>query len=227
MQKFKLLAGVALCAMAMGAQAHKAGDMIVRFGAATLDPQDHSSNVELDRTDITSGGGANVDSDTQLGLTGVYMVTDNVGIELLAATPFTHSITANKELKGALGVSDLGDTKHLPPTLSVQYYFNNSSAITPYLGVGLNYTTFFDEDVDNGLEDTLGGQTDLELDDSWGLAAQAGIDVALDDRWMLNAAIWYIDIDTQANFTAPGGTRVDVDVDIDPLVYMVGLGYKF
>lgn len=184
--------------------------------------------LEVERTDVVTGGRANVDSDTQLGLTGVYMMTNNLGVELLAATPFQHGITTNSKLKGALGGLDgLGDTKQLPPTVSLQYYFNNESIVTPYVGLGVNYTVFFGEDVDSGLEDALGGHSEMELDDSWGLAAQAGVDVALDEHWLLNAAAWYIDIDTEADIIAPDGTRVDVDVDIDPLVYMVGVGYQF
>lgn len=227
MQKSKLLIGLAWCVAAAGVQAHEAGDWIVRMGAAHVNPKDHSSNVELERKDITEGSGVNVDSDTQLGLTAVYMLTNNVGVELLAATPFSHGITTNRKLKGALGVNDIGETKLLPPTVSLQYYFNNSSRVTPYLGLGVNYTTFFNKDVDSGIENAMGGHTKLELRDSWGLAAQAGVDVKLTENWLLNAAVWYIDIDTEADFTGPNGLRADVDVDIDPLVYMVGVGYKF
>lgn len=47
---------------------------------------------------------------------------------------------------------------------------------------------------------------------------------------MLNAQVRYIDIDTRAtvenNAVAPG-TRARVNVDVDPFIYMVGLGYKF
>ena len=43
------------------------------------------------------------------------------------------------------GVVNLGETKHLPPTLSVLYYFDTNSAIKPYMGVGINYTIFFED----------------------------------------------------------------------------------
>jgi outer membrane protein len=67
-----------------------------------------------------------------------YFVADNLGIEVLAAWPFSHDV----ELNGTKAAT----VDHLPPTLSLQYHFNGSGAISPYLGVGLNYTLFFSED---------------------------------------------------------------------------------
>lgn len=224
--KTVLAGGVMVMGAAMGAQAYEAGDWIVRAGAATVAPNDSSSTVELNGAPVVAGGEVRVDSDTQLGLTGTYMFTPSIGLGLLAATPFQHDITANSKLAGALGTNKVGSTEQLPPTLTVQYYFNNSSIVTPYVGLGLNYTTFFHTSVDNSLETALGGHSSLELSDSWGLAAEGGVDVSLGNNWMLNATVWYIDIDTQATIKSPAG-KVKTDVAIDPWVYMVGVGYKF
>ncbi len=223
--KKAVVGGVVLMGVAMGAQAaNKAGDIIVRGGAATVAPNDSSSDVQLNGATLVSGGEVRVDNNTQLGLTATYMVTDNVGVGLLAATPFKHKITSNNKLDAVSG--DIGSTEHLPPTLTAQYYFNNTSAWTPYVGLGLNYTTFFHTEVDSELEGVLGGHSTLDLEDSWGLAAEAGVDVDLGSNWLLNAAVWYIDIDTEATIKR-SGVRVTSDVKIDPWVYMVGVGYKF
>lgn len=226
MKKMRVVVGGALLLAAMGVQAHKAGDVILRFGAATVEPHEDSDPVELNGSNVVNGGGATLNANTQLGLTGVYMFTDNIGLELLAATPFRHKISTDNTLEKALGVADIGDVKQLPPTVSVQYYFNNSTIVTPYVGLGVNYTTFFDEDVDADLEKAVGGHSKMDLDDSWGLAAQVGMDVALTENWMLNAAVWYIDIDTAAEIETPAG-RIDTNVEVDPFAYMVGVGYKF
>lgn len=212
---------LALAIAAPLAQAHQAGDIIVRAGAITVDPQESSSNINAGGTAI-AGTKATVDSDTQLGLNFLYMTTDNVGIELLAATPFNHTVG----VKG-LGALDgkLGELKHLPPTLSVVYYpLDKSSAFQPYVGAGINYTWFFDTELSSDAKSkTFNG---LDMKDSWGLAAQVGMDYMLTDNVMLNAQVRYIDIDTTGT-TYLGTTKVKVDVDIDPFVYMVGLGYKF
>ena len=113
----------------------------------------------------------------------------------------------------------------LPPTLSLVYYpLDAKSAFQPYVGAGINYTWFFDTELTSEAEDK--GFSGLDLDDSWGFAAQVGMDYMLTDNVMLNAQVRYIDIDTQGSTTF-GGREVEVDVDVDPFVYMVGLGYKF
>ena len=93
------------------------------------------------------------------------------------------------------------------------------------MGLGVNYTLFFDENVDSELEGMF-GPGDLKLDDSWGWAGQLGVDYLLDDHWLLNASVWYLDIETDATFKF-AANRVTADVDIDPWVYMLGVGYRF
>ncbi len=39
-------------------------------------------------------------------------------------------------------------TKHLPPTLTAQYHFDLANKkVHPFVGAGINYTHFFDEDI--------------------------------------------------------------------------------
>ena len=216
---------LALAVAAPFANAFEAGDIIVRAGAVTVDPQEDSSDIDLNGAPLT-GNTATLDSDTQLGLNFAYMVTDNIGIELLAATPFSHSVgVKGAVVQGLVPSGKLADIKHLPPTLSVVYYpLDKASAFQPYAGLGINYTWFFDTELTGAAEDK--GFSGLDLDDSWGLAYQLGMDYMLTDNVMLNAQVRYIDIDTSAT-TYLGAAKVKVDVDVDPFVYMVGLGYKF
>lgn len=209
-------------AFAMPAMAYEAGDFIVRAGAAQVDPNDDSSTLKLDGASLP-GSGAEVEDDTQLGLTFTYMLTNHVGVGLLASTPFEHDLKADL---GAVTV-DAGSAKQLPPTVTLQYFpMDAASKFQPYLGVGVNFTIFFEEDVDSELEAVL-GKGDLELDDSWGLAGQIGFDYALNENWLVNASIWYIDLQTDAKFKFDSGSVVKADVDVDPWVYMIGIGYKF
>ncbi len=100
----------------------------------------------------------------------------------------------------------------------MQYYplGGTGSQVQPYAGIGLNYTHFFSESIDVA-------NADLDLDSSWGLAGQLGVDVRLDDHWGLNAAAWYIDIDTDASLN---GTDIGT-VNVDPWVFMAGISYRF
>jgi outer membrane protein len=230
----KSLLSVALVSLALAAplaHAHEAGEIILRAGAITVNPKDDSSSVKVDQGPLAGanlGGKATLNSDTQLGLNFAYMITNNWGIELLAATPFEHDV----KLKGtALGAANgkLGSLKHLPPTLSVVYYpLDAKSAFQPYVGAGINYTWIYDEHVSSQAQ--ANGFSNFKASNSWGMAFQVGADYMITDNIMLNAQLRYIDIDTRAtveNDAVAPGTRARVNVDVDPFIYMVGLGYKF
>lgn len=195
------------------------GDFLVRAGAVIVTPDDSSSTIDSADGPVTSTSGVKVDNNTQLGLNFAYMFADHWGVELLAATPFSHDVS----IKGIDGLNGkLGDVKHLPPTLSLVYYpMNTESKFQPYVGVGVNYTFFFDEDT------TKDGFSNLDLDDSWGVAGQVGMDYFITDNITLNAQVRYIDIDTDATVDLDGVGKLNVGVDVDPWVYMVGIGYKF
>ena len=230
----KSLLGASLFALALAApvaHAHEAGDILVRAGAITVNPKADSGSVKVDQGPLAGtnlGGKATMDSDTQLGLNFAYMFTSHWGIELLAATPFEHDVKLkNTALSAANG--KLGTLKHLPPTLSVVYYpLDSKSAFQPYVGAGINYTWIYDEHVSSGAQQA--GFSNFKADNSWGWAAQIGADYMINDKWMINGQVRYIDISTTATVETNGvapGTRAKVDVDVDPLVYMVGIGYKF
>ncbi|MCU0733181.1 MAG: outer membrane beta-barrel protein [Hyphomonas sp.] len=156
-----------------------------------------------------------------------YFFTDNIAAEIiLGVTP--HDVSAvNVTVPGALNNArvDLGDVWLLPPTLTLQYHFNTEGRLKPYVGAGVNATFFFNAD-EGPVADGI------EYDPSFGPALQAGIDYDLDGQpggWALNAdvkKIW-INPDVTVDFTSALGARVDADVDINPLVVGVGLGYKF
>ncbi|ROS05272.1 outer membrane protein [Sinobacterium caligoides] len=218
--KALLMSAAVAAVVAPAAQALEGGDMIVRFGAVKVAPNVDSGPVSLNGAPTFKG--VEVSDDTQFGISGTYMLAPTVGIELLAATPFEHDITLEEGVK-------VGSTKHLPPTLSVQYYplGASQSKWQPYLGLGVNYTTFFSESVDPELEAALGAPAEMELDDSWGLAGQVGVDYYINDKWLINASAMYADINTSATITADNGNVAKVDADLDPWVYRLNVGYKF
>lgn len=205
-----------LAASTITTHAHEAGDWIFRGGLTNVAPNDDSSNVFVAGADL--GVGVSVGNNTQLGINAAYMLTNNWAIELLAATPFSHDITLNT-------VGALGETKHLPPTISANYYFGSSdSKLKPYVGFGLNYTTFFSEEFTSANKDA--GFSKLSLDDSFGLALQIGADYQINEQWHVNVSARRIDISTDASFDL-NGAQGKVSVDIDPSVYTFSLGYSF
>lgn len=197
---------IALCAVALlgattvnSAMAFDQGDWLIRFGASNVDPKSDNSPI------------VSVDSAVSATFNFTYMMTDNWAVEVLAAYPFEHDISL-------VDGPEVGSTKHLPPTVSLQYHFMADSAFQPYLGVGVNYTMFFSEDTYGPL-----AGTDLSLDDSWGLAYDIGADFVLNDKWFLNVSFRYIDIETDASLDGAFLGKVE----IDPWVYGAHVGFRF
>ncbi|MDN3441176.1 OmpW family outer membrane protein [Psychrobacter sp. APC 3279] len=185
-----------------------AGTWSVAAGAHYVDPK--SDNGTLD-----NGLSVDVDGDVRPTISGEYFIANNVGVELLAALPFHHDF----DLNNADGTPALkGKTQHLPPTLSVQYHFdyeNMPMNIKPFIGVGVNYTTFFKERISTG--------GDLDLDDSVGVAGHVGLDIPFAPTEAFRIDARYMDIKTDA-------TLDDVnlgEIDISPWVYGVAFVKQF
>ncbi len=224
-------AALAGAAIAPPAMALDQGDWFGRVGITHVAPNESSGPV------TTPGGPAagtetNIDDDTRLGFTVGYMLTPHIGIELLGALPFEHHISPNATLAGITGGGTIASTKHLPPVLSAQYYFRPKTSVRPYVGVGVNYTRFFDEKVRGGLAGA--GYGSMDLKDSWGLAGQVGVDVDVSHNWFVNFDLRYIDINTKATIResstgsgALGSTLTIDDVQIDPWVYTISVGTTF
>ncbi|WNC72422.1 OmpW family outer membrane protein [Thalassotalea psychrophila] len=213
-----------LASNAVVAASYEAGDFVIRGGVTMVSPDEGKSAVLLGGADSTMS--ISVDDNTQLGLNFVYFFDSNWAVEVLAATPFTHEVTIH-DPNAVLGVdgATLGEVSHLPPTVSALYYFETGTNLKPYVGAGLNYTIFFDEEFKSGPESL--GLSDLELDGSFGFALQVGADYQLNEKWHINASARYIDIGTDATFDVGGDSIGKAEVDVDPMVFSVMLGYKF
>lgn len=210
--------------------AFDAGDILVRVGATTTDPREESDDVELNHSVVSLSGGRSglgLNSDTQLGLNVEYFLTPQWGIELLAATPFEHEATGTGELQGLT----IAEFKHLPPTLSLVYHLAPMGAVQPYVGLGVNYTFLFDEKLTAEADSTFASlglnNGHVKLDNSVGLAAQLGIDFHLDEHWLINASVRWIDLETDAEIQFSGGNSVTSTIEVDPFVYTLSVGYLF
>lgn len=186
------------------AHAEDGSNWVVKLGAHNVDPQ--SDNGKL------AGGALRVDagSAASLTITAERLLTPNWGFEILAALPFEHDVKLN-------GVKS-ATVKQLPPTFSVQYHFVPENVASPFVGVGINYTTFFGEHTTGPLHGAK-----LNLTDTWGPAAHAGVDVRLSERWLVTLDARWMKIDPDAKVN---GVKLGT-VHINPLVYGVAFGYRF
>lgn len=198
---FAVLAGAALLAP-MFAHADcfdQAKPWTARLGLHNIDPAGGTSHTAAGDIDVKSKVGPTLNLD--------YRVCRNVTIDVLGALPFTQDIKLNG--------TTVGSTRHLPPTLTVQYHPLPDAQFDPFVGVGVNRTFFFNESISNG--------PNLQLSNTWGFAAQGGVDWKFAPRWVVGVDLRYIQIEPNASV---GGTPIG-KVKIDPLAYGVSLGYRF
>lgn len=222
-------------ALAATAFAHEAGQWIVRAGVGTVMPKSNNLTLpEISLPPLTINADVEVDDGTSLTLTGTYMFTQNWGFEILAAWPFKHDIDLEASIfdgtSTTSGKVPFGEVKHLPPTFSVQYHFLPDAQFQPFVGLGLNYTTFMSEKLEQDVIDA--GITDFSLDDSFGLAAQVGADWMINEQWLVNFDLRWIDIDADLDGTVDDGVNPPATaglgtVEIDPWVFAINVGYRF
>ena len=240
-----LLAAAVLSAVAtMPAIAQEQGDWQLRFGLGYIATDTGNDDLVFEGMTLDT---YNIDVNDQLGVVFdlTYFLSPNWAVELLASTPFEHEIDG----AGALApLGKIGDTKHLPPTLSLQYHFSPGQKFRPYVGAGLNYTLFFDDSTNQGLHDGVvatangalgtsfsGGDTNLSIEESFGAAFQAGLDVDLTEKWFWNLNVRYIMINVDADlktttFDPAGNEQLffsNINVDIDPFIYSTQVGFRF
>lgn len=196
----------------------EAGDTFIRVRGIMVAPNEDSTGITpafpAETVSVNNAVAPEVDI--------THMLTNNFGVELIAATT-KHSISGTTGTTGAIG--KLASTWVLPPTLTLQYHFAPEAKARPYVGAGVNWTLFYKEKASNGLEAAV-GQTNVNLSSSFGWAAQAGIDIDLNEKMFLNLDLKYIDLDTNARLRTTAAGIQRVGVDINPFVFGVGVGFK-
>jgi len=219
---FKLsLVALALVA-GSAAQAQSAGTWMARVGGIGLYPQVSSGDLSPPAFPNTQ---TDVSSDWTLGGGVTYMITDNWSVDVPLALPFTHTLTG----AGAIaGVGTIGTTKALPITMWGQYRFGEAkSTFRPYLGAGLTYAYFYDENATNTLNALSGGTpsnpTTFSIQSKWAFGVQAGATYAFNERWFLDGMLGY----TWLKNTTTLSTGQTQPMTLNPVSVAISIGYKF
>lgn len=159
----------------------------------------------------STGLKAEVNDDVMPTVALTYFFTDHIAVEAIAGTT-KHTVRAKG---GATNVA-VQDTWVLPPIVTVQYHFAPDAKVSPYVGAGLNYMIFYSEKDLNGF--------DFKIDDGFGYALQAGVDVAMSGPWSVNLDAKKVFFETDAVDTTNG---LMSKVNLDPWVVSAGVGYRF
>ena len=197
-----LLAGTAL------AQANT-----VKLGVILYQP--HAKTTGITGLGVPAGADATIDSSTTALFTYEREIAPNIGLELVLGLPPTVKAQASGSVPF---LGEVLSAKNVAPTLLLNYHFGAAgSQLRPYVGVGINYTRF------TGATTPYGWQ--VSLSDSWGLAVQAGVDLALGKQWGLFASVGAAQV--QSDLVAVGASVLRSSIDFRPITFAAGMSYRF
>lgn len=159
---------------------------------------------ELGKSDLDTDA---LSRENAFGLAGGYLFHDKLGVELGIGEDVEHDY--------ALNSGDAGSLDRMPANLLLQYYplgGVEGARVQPFVGVGMNYTRF----------SSVSG-AGMDVDDSYGIAGQAGMDLVITDNLSATGFARYADVDAEFE---KSGTTVD-DIRVDPLTVGAGITYRF
>ena len=199
MKKHIILAAVLATCAAGSVMAQTAGESpwLVRLRAVHLDSANGGST--------TANLGLSMNDKTIPEVDITYFFSPNLAAELVLTVPQKQTVYAN-------GVA-IGTFKHLPPSLLMQYHFTNVQGFKPYVGAGVNYTRITNVNL---------GTAGLEKS-SFGGVLQAGLDIPIDKKLSFNIDVKKVYLRSDV---FSGSTNIG-DFKIDPVLFGVGVGYRF
>ena len=217
----KLALAALLCAAGSAAMAQSAGTWMVKAGVNNITPKVDSGDLS---PPSMPGTKIDVEGATSLIVTAAYMVTDNFSVEFYAGLPYEHDVVGD----GAIaGVGKLGSVKQVSPTLFAQWrFFDAKAQFRPYVGLGLTYAYFYDEEGSGtltALTNPGGPPTHMSASSAWGLSPQIGAAYQFDQHWFVDGSI----IKSFIKNTNTLSTGQTIDTKLDPLSANISVGYRF
>ncbi len=178
--------------------------MLMHLRMAHINP-DESADV------TPTGGTLHVNVVNTPSLDVSYFLDDEIAIQFLPGL-VQHEAKLTNTTRGD---KDLGNIWAIAPTFLLQYHYEVTESVKPYVGVGMSYVTYIEDD-----------DVDIDYDSTFAAVIQAGIDVAVDEE-----KHWWLNMDAKKAFAGTQSTsaqgRVRGDITTNPLILGAGVGYKF
>jgi outer membrane protein len=231
MKKSLLVLALAAVTVAPTFAMAEAGDIVVRLRATHVSPSESSS---LGSTTTAAGLPAAVlygspNAELKVGNNTIpeidfsYYITKNIAAELILAVGTRHDVSITPGT-GAVA-ANLGSVNLLPPTLTAQWHFMPDTMFDPYVGAGAAFVL----GMDRSLTAQVGPDAlPIRIERSnFGAVLQGGLDINLQDKWLVNFDVKKVWVKTDVTLDAGAGFQKIDSLHIDPWVVSIGIGKKF
>jgi outer membrane protein len=198
----------------------------IKLGVAHLDIRSQADNLSSNGPAFLTPqpAGLSVGDATTLLVSYIRKLDDHWDLDLEAGLPPSHDTNGVGTL-APFGV--ISKVKQAGPTLFINYNFGApDNKFRPFVGLGINYTHFYDAESTASGNLASGGPTKLELSDSWGPAAQIGASYKLAQNWSVIGSIAMAKVKSDLTATT-GSIRRTTTIDFRPVVYTLAVGYSF
>jgi outer membrane protein len=189
------------------------GPWMLRLRGVYVDPKNESAPLvtpasapaALPRDAVHANGLVHPEFDLE------YFFAAHWSAELALGAPRRHEFGVNGA--GGAGASSAGSFDWMSDVLTLKYHFLSAGPVRPYLGAGVNVTSFWDvSGAPFGLRPT-----------SVGPAAQAGVDLKMGPHWFFNIDAKWARVRPELRYDGADVARPQ----FDPMMYALGLGYRF
>jgi outer membrane protein len=202
--------------------AREGGDIMARLTLLTSQPDvdGQSMQVQGQQRDLE------VAEDTMPGLSAGYAFNEWIGVGLATSLPLEHNLLMDDSSGAGSGL--VGRFGAISPHATLELYAPTVAGFHPRLGLGVHYTSFFEEDIRNQNARGLPASSRLEMDSSTGFVGRVGVDYDLGD-WFLSASLSSFAMETTTTIrdNNTGQTLAEKDVELDPLQFQVGVAHRF
>ncbi|WP_373486857.1 OmpW family protein [Blastomonas sp.] len=216
------VAALALAAAWPGQAIAQSGEVHFKVMATLVAPDGKTRDVKLDTLGLPAGSQTKANDNVIPTIAVEYFFTDAVSVETIAGVT-QHDVDG----RGALADTGLvSDAKIIPATLTLKYHFGKAGGIRPYIGAGPSYFIFIDEKP--GATARALGATSQKVNDTFGVALQAGVDIPLNPKGI------FVSLDAKRYIMRPLASWSAGNVEVlrtrhtlDPWVISAGMGFRF
>ena len=213
----------AVLVLAMSAPAVVAaedGDWLLRFGV-------HQINPDKNNLPDTFGGNVVFDKEEAITLDAEYMLTPHIGVDLFVPSFTSHEIHSRTQASAM-------------PRRSARRICSRRSSVSTGTSTSTDRSGRISASGPTGRTSATRSSlataccpsgSRLEIDQAFGLAGRAGVDIGTSEHWFLNLDARYVDLQTDVEARVPSGLGfTDVpagEANIDPWIYGIAIGYRF